>query len=218
MMRERPILSSGAMVRAIVEGRKTQTRRVVRPQPPDHVRDAGVLHSASDSNGLWWWLDSKDLMDASTVGDEFRCPYGVPGDRLWVREQFSRLESFEFFSDEVPNQIPGAWYWADGNPAWGNWERPKPSIHMPRDLCRIVLEVTDVRVQQLQEISDADAEAEGVEEGLGVLVGVASCAISTFLKSVNLDYQTRLRAAYRQQWEAGRSGNSASRSSETASP
>lgn len=143
-MTERPILFSGPMVRAILEGRKTQTRRVVklprgivslyRPFPNEPQNVQGV-----DQDGLIGWYAVPSA-----------CPYGVPGDRLWVRESFAR-------SDFGKN---GYLYRADGELKVISWS---PSIHLPRAACRLVLEVTDVRVQRLQEISDADARAEGCE-------------------------------------------------------
>jgi len=139
-VKQRPILFSGAMVRAILEGRKTQTRRVIRgPEKYSRIHECG-----------------------------FCCPHGVTGDRLWVREQFSGTYAWNAIppsgwgwdNTEVP-----IWYWADGNPPDGDWTRPKPSIHMPRRYSRITLEITDVRVQRLQDISEDDARAEGVIVG-----------------------------------------------------
>jgi hypothetical protein len=117
--KERPILFSGEMVRAILDGRKTQTRRVVKPKP--------------DDSGLW---------------NNDKCPYGKPGDRLWVRETF--------FVDG-----PRIQYRADhhGAPKETIW---KPSIFMPRHASRILLEIADVRCERLRDISEADAIAEGV--------------------------------------------------------
>lgn len=145
--KERPILFSGAMVRAILDGRKTQTRRVVKPGKD---RFTGCA------------LAANELAGEVNVGGYTNSPY-KPGERLWVRETFSRLEAFDFFNPDVPEDVPGFWYWADGEPTWGDWTRPKPSIHMPREACRIQLEITDVRVEKLGDCSEADAAAEGVE-------------------------------------------------------
>ena len=123
--RERPILFSGAMVRAILEGRKSQTRRIIKPTQP---RDDGR------------WPAGRD-----PVPD---CPYGVPGDRLWVRETFRTLA------------LGDIKYRADEDAATDGF-RWKPSIYMPRSACRLVLEVTAVRVERLQAISVKDILAEG---------------------------------------------------------
>lgn len=152
-MKERPILFSAPMVRAILEGRKTQTRRVVKPQPVSHdaaesgdvVFYGGVLNRVSESRGRN--KAAMGLLNAKTL----YCPYGVPGDRLWVRETWSpgpRGIGFVYFADCPEGQHPPAW---------------KPSIHMPRAACRITLEVVGVRTERLQEISEADAIAEGVQ-------------------------------------------------------
>ena len=114
-IRERPIIFSGEMVRAILDGRKTQTRRVIKPQ-----RD-------------------------------YCCLYGKPGDRLWVRETWCLGDDLDgneaiYFRADAP---PGDYIWS-------------PSIHMHREASRITLEVTDVRVERVQEISADDAEAEGI--------------------------------------------------------
>lgn len=141
------------MIRAILDGRKGQTRRIVKPQPPAGVRSAGVIHSQAESNGQWGWLDAEDLMDAGFIGDWFRCPFGVPGDRLWVKETW------------VPALAVGAFYRATHekllrDDGWrGKW---KPSIFMPRAASRITLTITDIRCEPLQAISETDAIAEGV--------------------------------------------------------
>lgn len=149
-MKERPILFSGPMVRALLAGTKTQTRRVVKPQPR-------IL-----AGELMCWKD-----DALTDDQMAACsPYGQPGDRLWVREAHCfcpRSPSMEKWS-HTPEEARVV-YGADDlmlTGPYGLW-RPKmrPSIHMPRWASRITLEVTGVRVERLQDISTSDAEAEG---------------------------------------------------------
>ncbi len=161
--KERPILFSGPMVRALLAGRKTQTRRVVKQQPPAVAVDAGHLISGDPkTNGLWWWLDSTDLMDASTVGDEFRCPYGVPGDRLWVKETHATpndqvvIYRANWREDALARGM-------DNVPVDDSAIRWRPSIHMPRWASRLTLAITDVRVERLQDISVADAVTEGCD-------------------------------------------------------
>ena len=131
------------MVRALLAGRKTQTRRVVRwpfegqPQGPE------IISSYEAGEYL--------------VRDNYvRCPYGAPGDRLWVRETFC-------FRGETIEGRDRYRYRADVDPATDGW-RWTPAIHMPRRACRLVLEVTGVRVERLQEISDMDAMREGCEQ------------------------------------------------------
>jgi hypothetical protein len=153
-MRERPILFNGAMVRAILEGRKTVTRRPVKGLPLD-------------------WLQAGFTPDFTARGENALCPYGQPGDRLWVRETWAEADR--------PDGTPVVAYAAGGCTAVGRdgargpdmllrnfaWvetphvDRWRPSIHMPRWACRLVLEITDVRVERLQAISDADCWAEG---------------------------------------------------------
>jgi len=137
---ERPVLFSGPMVRAILEGRKSQTRRVVKPQPPHGIKS--VYAPITRDPGNWQGVASDDL-----IGWYGRCPYGIPGDRLWVRETFQRARGgFQYRADGITT--PRAW---------------KPSIFMPRTASRITLEVTGVRVERLQDISEKDARAEGVD-------------------------------------------------------
>lgn len=168
MMKERPILFSAPMVCAIINGRKTQTRRtanfgnreIAKVSTNAEFRSQSPHPLAVDRGGLFHYLRTNEN---EVLG--FSCPYGKPGDRLWVREQFSGPWTW----NEIPpsgwgwdkSDVP-IWYWADGNPQEGDWTRPKPSIHMPRRYSRITLGITDVRLQWLQEISEEDACAEGV--------------------------------------------------------
>ena len=164
-MTERPILFSGPMVRAILDGRKTQTRRLLRlPPPADTVK---VVRSPSSGR---WFSESAPW----TLGDMFpgadrpeqkviwrgahgvRCPYGQPGDRLWVRETWGRS------TDLVRVYVYAADQHVSRFDILG--ERWTPSIHMPRAASRLSLEVTSVRVERLQNISEEDALAEGIRE------------------------------------------------------
>lgn len=171
MMRERPILFSGPMVRAILAGRKTQTRRVVRG-PIDFVGGIGQRGDLScwgwsieDDYGDRWAVLARDLDERHSHGCvSIPCPYGSVGDRLWVKESWARRLDEDHLS---PSQLSGhwAWYWADAQTCntgcAGAAGRKRPSIHMPRWASRITLEITDVRVQRLQDIGELDAEAEG---------------------------------------------------------
>lgn len=160
-MRERPILFSGPMIRAILDGRKTQTRRIVKPQPPPDYFTSPVKcewyaptlvnHRGEDYPG-------------ETVfgfGDEesgWVCPYGSPGDRLWVRESFAIGPKDHGWGQVIYK----ATHSAGLNPLCEGFTKWKPSIYMPRWASRITLEITDVRVQRVQEISEEDIRAEGV--------------------------------------------------------
>lgn len=170
-MKDRPILFSAPMVRAILDGTKTQTRRAVKPQPTSDVRAAGAILSSTSpcAEGTWWWLDSIDIMEANVVGEAFRCPYGQPGDRLWVRETWGPCDGgFCYRADE-----------RDGSPAKPDDGRWHPSIHMFRAASRITLEVTGVRVERLQDISEADAIAEGIERAD---TGIPICDAKTWYR------------------------------------
>ncbi|WP_432807243.1 hypothetical protein [Leclercia adecarboxylata] len=188
-MTERGMIFNAEMVRAILDGRKTQTRRVMKPQPevcprgghwwPSNVFKT-MLHVEEEmQNGKGGW--------GGLVGDA--CPFGDVGDRIWVRETWG-VVSHELDEDgrihpwspdrpataihEMPfgnGYYSGhAIYAADGGFTWGDddgyedgrscW---KPSIHMPRAASRILLEITDVRVERLNSISEEDCWAEGIE-------------------------------------------------------
>jgi hypothetical protein len=174
------------MVRAILEGRKTQTRRVVKPQPVGKQRVVeGLAHvtrgmNPADDGSVWY------VGDCADPGTEIRCPFGVPGDGLWVREahitgwpcELGELQQFDEDGNELPKHC---WYkatpdtdggyisnlgericvWHDENETqldripWGS------PLYMPRKHSRITLEVTGVRVERLNAISEEDARAEG---------------------------------------------------------
>lgn len=149
-MKERPILFSGAMVRALLDGSKTQTRRIVKPAPSAGA-DAVDTYHHPDPRPHFYAADREGIM----AGWCHPCPYGQPGDRLWVREAWARTKVVQAVGDEWIVYREG-----DSRTDYGGpW---KPSIHMPRAACRIVLEVTAVRVERLQDISEADSVAEGI--------------------------------------------------------
>lgn len=182
-VKERPILFRGPMVKAILDGRKTQTRRIMKPQP-ELLKDGKV----------WKW-NSKGYDFVSVVippstnlllraqgrpGGPVTClcPYGAPGDRLWVRETWAPIPEMKpsgYFTDPKWKDRT-AWYAADNDkPMWGgNW---KPSIHMPRKFSRITLEIVSVRVERLQAISDRDIQAEGFtdSDATPACVATAEC-------------------------------------------
>ena len=156
-MKERPILFSGPMVRAILEGRKTQTRRVVKPtMTPPRVAPQHMEPWIVDGE---WQEDDNDLPcwagfhpDYPGEAKWFTCPYGRTGDRLWVRETWAmHFGELRYRASERPGS-----YYADAK----GW---RPSIFMPRALSRITIEIVGVRVEQVQQISETDMRAEGLE-------------------------------------------------------
>lgn len=209
-MKERPILFSGAMVRAILDGRKTQTRRIVKhlgAVPPDWATFAENLSqpkydlSAWVPSGLFMWSEEqtpgqplKPLRRWPCEGEDsplpgpygIRCPYGKPGDRFWVREAWRVGKPHDQTPprDILPSALQndkgvtvlyeaGGWrsigpagreepvYANDAPmPVWAG--KLRPSMFMPRGMSRITLEITSVRVERLNDCSEADAEAEGI--------------------------------------------------------
>ncbi len=186
-MKERPILFNTAMVKAILEGRKTQTRRILNC---DHPVVTGFV-----PNGIYDYWKGTAKSDAviqqyiSTFPFTIKCPFGIVGDRLWVRETF-RL----FDSDECPH--------ADfpcGCPSWGtplyrashdcfDGEKWTPSIHMPRSASRILLEITNIRIERLNDISSDDAKAEGFD-------------YSTHPSAIEMGYAIGAKTNFRFTWE-----------------
>ncbi len=150
-MAEHPILFSAPMVRAILSGAKTQTRRVVKGVPPGEVIYTGAM---IDFAG---WVD----IVAREGSARIRCPFGKPGDRLWVRETWSTCTQ----GFDTPEESTFPVYRADTDrPTPKRWI---PSIHMPRWASRITLEVTGVRVERLHALGEADAIAEGMPADAG---------------------------------------------------
>lgn len=201
-MKYRPMLFSGPMVRGLLDGSKTQTRRVFKlPRGHSWCTELGGLEMGHIEAERWpgdWHVS------------EFRCLYGQPGDRLWVRETCR--------AEELPDGLDGMRYLADNGFASiqpneegiNRWlemrdygKRPSPvarvktvpAIHMPRWASRITLEITGVRVERLQNISEADARAEGIaydpgEGGVFYVPGTAGCSNDSAVGS------------YRQLWES----------------
>ena len=149
-VKERPILFSAPMVRAILEGRKSVTRRPVKGAGLNWLEDFTPDYVADPANSL--------------------CPYGKPGDRLWVRETFIDLRGTGVEHRPDPDgPLQRYAYAADCRPGSHSDEarqdfglKYKPSIHMPRAACRILLEISDVRVERLQDITEEQAKTEGV--------------------------------------------------------
>lgn len=168
-MADRPILFSAQMVRALLAGTKTQTRRAVKPRKdPDYGCQMAPGEIAGDEH------------------PERLCPYGRPGDRLWVRETWLTVNGDDTFyradylADPAGDRAHGV--------AW------TPSIHMPRARSRITLEVTGVRVERLQDISEEDARAEGVERS-------GECNWRDYLDHPHNDF-TSARRSYRSLWDS----------------
>lgn len=145
-MKERGMIFNGEMVRAILDGRKTQTRRTVKPQPDED----GL---AKVTNGPW----------VDTSERNYRCPFGAAGDRIWVRETWAEAGAsapdLKLYRANYPEHVPSIYE----NVPLDEEIRWTPSIHMPRTASRILLEITDVRVERLNAISEEDAEAEGID-------------------------------------------------------
>lgn len=155
MNTEHPILFNGEMVRAILSGQKTQTRRPVTPQPSDTFLPTIGLYQRTlfDKRTGEEYPDPIERFGAFDEVGDFPSPFGMPGDRLWVRETWGVRQ---LCSDPQPP----VFYRASVDPCPNIW---RPSIHMPRWASRITLEVVSVRVQRVQEISEQDAIAEGIK-------------------------------------------------------
>jgi len=217
-MKERPILMSAPMVRASLAGTKTQTRRVMQRQKKHDFTDYTLFGQQGHSDGDWVAIEhAPDWPDGKE--DQCRCPYASRrGDRLWVRETHRKV--FGQTAGWIETDYRATYTHGDrlgdlvGKPA--KWT---PAIHMPRAASRITLEVTDVRVERLQEISEADAWAEGIQQladgaqrsAVMALAGVmasnpklsrrgflASVAAAGLMSSQNVT----ARAAYAHLWES----------------
>jgi hypothetical protein len=171
-VKEKPILFSGPMVRAILDGRKTMTRRVVKPQPP---HSCTYTINGANSHALCFGPIGECVPPTAKSADHrLPCPYGQPGDRLWIKESYccKADENEQILEDEfwyrstdegegivALNEDGGIKENKDGTEA-SPWIS---SRFMPRKASRITLEVTGVRVERLKEITEEDAKAEGVD-------------------------------------------------------
>jgi len=165
-MRERGMIFNADMVRAVLNGSKTQTRRIMKVQP--HSPDFGLLRITDSTKradiGKYHWAES-NATGTHTRSALFSCPFGAVGDRLWVRETFSghyidddQIQDIKDGRDKASDLCEYRADYPNGAQAHEGWT---PSIHMPRWASRITLEITGVRVERLQVISQADAIAEG---------------------------------------------------------
>lgn len=217
-MKERPILFSAPMVRAILSCQKTQTRRVVKPQPEWTDPSTAWLNGDGHS-GPGWYAHNEDYPEEGSLF--YRCPYGQPGDRLWVKE------TWQYYDWDEEGE-PCIRYAADNATAWPNpsqddwaeklvdvWEslsrdenfkidcrardrKWRPSIFMPRWASRIQLEVVSVRVERLNDISEADCWAEGIEEVMHLFDGPSQAEMA---KRLGLCLEDA-KPLYAQLWES----------------
>ena len=201
-MADKPILFSGPMVRALLDGRKTQTRRVLKGAPADAPKDAVAYQPHPEDHAHIWAIDSRGIGPdeyASRTPFSLRpgaveywrsatLPYAI-GDRLWVREAWSFVADNCWTVSELQrmrNMVKvDLFYRADPPEMHRSVDRWFSSIHMPRWVSRLTLTVTDVRVQRLQEISEADVIAEGVEHRCwDVIEGWSACRFNAFKAGV----------------------------------
>lgn len=256
-MKERPILFSGPMVRAILDCSKTQTRRIIKPQPSsshwERLNGYKLLQNMMEVAGGDYCLRHQHTVIGikdNTFRDDpryFLCPYGKPGDRLWVREHWGyhgmstrwgggRPEenhaTVKYHADGVIRKIPFASSeemheatpdqnlkypsnWEDMDPeeqdyvkddllnAWWKRKRSIPSIHMYRWASRIDLEVTRVKVERLQDISEDDAFAEGIDED-GEVFGIAQNILDNQIQGSTHDIpdSSPAKAEFRHLWNS----------------
>lgn len=172
-IKERPIIFNAAMVHSILEGRKSQTRRVIKPQPSEHWKPYCFCEVDKMVDGvitdipIGWGVSNE-------WGDEaYKFPYGEKGDELWVRETCRAeeledgLDGVRYLADDFFKSIENSqeamedWFHLYGYA--GKRGAKVPSIHMPRWASRIQLKIKNVRVERLQDISEADAKAEGLK-------------------------------------------------------
>lgn len=198
------MLFSAAMVRAILDGRKTQTRRVMRTQPSWDPDRACWRYESSKCTASW--SGPRPLACASLIAND-DCPYGVPGDRLWVRETFMPWSQSSYECDEWESwrdaqnrptdmragRTPDVIEYRATSESEGPWW---PAIHMPREASRILLEVTSVRVERLQDITPADILAEGVVLRAHHDALLGKCPISAFDERLYVDLMSLWRSGW----------------------
>jgi hypothetical protein len=179
-MKYRPVLFSGPMVRALLAGTKTQTRRVVKPQPIFYGENSPFARAINPE------IIGKPWMPVGGVyQDRWPCKYGSIGDRLWVRETWRCFGGREYEYQKHQGSIR---YRADAEPVEAICNEWRPSIFMPRWACRIELEITLIRVERLNEISEEDAIKEG--------------AVQWWLESERLPVHGLAKNCFRLLWES----------------
>ncbi len=186
-MKERPILFNTPMVQAILSGQKTQTRRIVNKAPTTEINHRLI---ALD-NGWNWQVDQQGIVPTMhrEIHNPMVCPFGQIGDRLWVRETFRLYDLDECPHADFPCGCP-----RNGTPLYkashdcGDGEKWKPSIHMPRSACRLILEITNIRIERLNDITSEDAKAEGFD-------------YSTHPSAIQMGYAIGAKTNFRFTWE-----------------
>ncbi|GKN94462.1 hypothetical protein [Klebsiella pneumoniae] len=165
-MTERGMIFNGEMVRAILEGRKTQTRRVMKVQPESNQLGLLLITDSTKRSDIskYHWAES-NATGNHVRSKLFSCPFGAVGDRIWVRETWAEAGAsapdLKLYRANYPEHVPPIYE----NVPPAEEIRWTPSIHMPRWASRILLEITDVRVERLNAISEEDARAEGIIDG-----------------------------------------------------
>jgi hypothetical protein len=200
-MKTYPILFTAPMVRALLEGRKTQTRRIIKPQPR-----TGCLYQYSEgaATHVAAYLPHPPVrVRIENESCATRCPGGQPGDLLWVRETWAARPDYDDLpTSECGNE--GIW-WRASQTAWpqgyetchGKW---RPSIHMPRWASRLTLELVEVRAERLQDITHADAMAEGVSHSID-LRPMATLSGEEFAATHSKAVNEAARKAYKELWD-----------------
>lgn len=211
-MKERGMIFNGEMVRALLDGRKTQTRRIMKAQPSEDFTPMNMALEA-DYKARWYtpsivdkdgYLQpaGKEVFGVANENEGYSCPFGAVGDRIWVRETWARYNIDQDSHDMAYRAtIPEDW------PESGRW---RPSIHMPRWASRITLEITDVRVERLNAISEQDAQSEGVHTEVWDQTVVARnyAAIDEFFQfwSEDMPHYVEMnqlyRSSFRSLWES----------------
>lgn len=173
-MKETGLMFKAPLVRAILEGRKTQTRRLVKPAP---AADQPLQHITTETG--WVYARSMEQINSQNIRRiRWESPVGKPGDRIYVRETHAHHPQFAqmaFRADGEEFEDADGWLWV---PKW------TPAIHMKKEEARIWLEITGVRVERLQSISRADAIAEGIQ----FFNGDHECGAKNYLDKTDMDY------------------------------
>lgn len=187
------------MVRAILDGRKTQTRRIIKGNSVEVVQ---LMRKVKSLDGYDEQTGEYGICSTHTrvIDKHVKCPYGKPGDRLWVRETWSHTGQGVWTVRDARMTCFGGKvvYRADEDTAGAGWF---PSIHMPKEFARIFLKVTDVRVQRLRDISEEDAIAEGIQSREVRNAGLTMAPITVFGIGRDTDYAPSAGVAFSDLWE-----------------